>query len=95
MALCLKLAFLARVLFPKHLVFQLTRQKMVFLISVTAEFSKMKDELPESFKKGLETASEKEDSKKTTPTPDKESIPSEQGTRETTPTEEKVYIVFR
>ena len=61
----------------------------------TAEFSKMKDELPDSFKKGLETASEKEESKKTTPTPDKESVPSEQGTRETTPTEEKVSIALR
>lgn len=60
----------------------------------TAEFSKMKDELPDSFKKGLETASEKEESKKTTPTSDKESVLSEQGTQETTPTEEKVSIAL-
>ena len=69
---------------------------MIFLVCFcTAEFSKMKDELPDSFKKGLETAGEKEDSKKSTPTPDKESVPSEQGSQVTTPTEEKVSTAFK
>lgn len=47
----------------------------------------MKDELPESFKKGLE-AMEK-DRQKTTPSADKEATPTEKSKKETTPTQDK------
>ena len=63
--------------------------------SLVAEFSKMKDELPESFKKGLESA-EKEEAQKTTPTSDKEATPPQKTSprEEATPTEEKVFVQF-
>ena len=61
-------------------------------ICCVAEFSKMKDELPESFKKGME-ASDKEESRKTTPTSDKEATPPEKRSsrKEATPTDDKVW----
>ena len=67
---------------------------MINYIFASAEFSKMKDELPDSFKKGLESANEKEDPQKTTPTPDKDTTPSEQAAHETKtpPTEEKEKV---
>lgn len=54
----------------------------------------MKDELPESFKKGLE-AMEK-DRQKTTPSAEKEATPTEKSKKETTPTQDKdkVLITF-
>ena len=60
----------------------------------TAEFSKLKDELPDSYKKSLEQASEKEEQQKAISTPDKESTPSEKTVlpKETTPTEEKEKV---
>ena len=52
------------------------------------EFSKMKDELPESFKKGLE-AMERGNGQKTTPTADKEATPTDKSKKESTPTHDK------
>ena len=48
----------------------------------------MKDELPESFKKGLE-AVERAESQKTTPTTAKETTPTEKTPQESTPAHEK------
>ena len=48
----------------------------------------MKDELPESFKKGLE-AMEKGEAQKTTPTADKQATPTEKSKKETTPIHDK------
>jgi hypothetical protein len=47
----------------------------------------MKDELPESFKKGLEAM--ERDGQKTTPSADKKATPTEKSEKETTPTLDK------
>ena len=47
----------------------------------------MKDELPESFKKGLEAM--ERDGQKTTPSADKEATPTEKSKKETTPIQDK------
>ena len=54
----------------------------------------MKDELPESFKKGLE-AMERGEAQKTAPTADKEATPTEKSKKETTPTHDKDKVSIR
>ena len=57
-----------------------------------AEFSKMKDELPDSFRKGLESA-EKEEAQKATPTSATPSEKTSVATKEATPTDNKDKVV--
>ena len=61
-------------------------------VLIAAEFSKMKDELPESFKKGLEAVEREESLHKTTPTTAKETTPSDKTAQGTTPTLEKEKV---
>ena len=66
----------------------------ILLIFAAGEFSKMKDELPESFKKGLEAMErERGEGQKTTPTADKEAMSTEKSKKETTPTHDKDKVL--